>query len=278
MRPYFALSILFITACVPQFTPSAMPTPGAILHPSTVTRSANPTASPSPGPGGSLARLDPVLYTYWISGPEILELASEVHATDLATGKQTLLFQAPEAATYMPVRNVVSSAWSPDGERVIVSFANYTDSGGSLRLITADGKVTTPLFAEDSSSLEYALWSLDGQRIVVRQARPRACLVIANLDGGKLSELAPCDSLEYPRFWSKDGKWIAIYRLSGLNTTNGDWYGVAVDGGKRVALEQLQAMEWYDERYYPWRVTSEFACTSPSEPRRAKQFSFWRCE
>lgn len=278
MRQYFALSILFLTACLPMPRLSALPTPSTTLRPSTITRSPDPTVSPSPAPRGARVRLDPVLYTYWISGPEILELASEVHATDVATGKQTLLFKAPEASTYMPVRNVVSSTWSPGGDRVLVSFTNYTDKGGSLRLITAGGNLITSPFAEQPTGLEYALWSPDGQHIVMRQARPRACLMIANLDDGKLRELGQCDPREYPRFWSTDGKWIAIYRVSGTNTTDGNWFAVAVDGGERVALEQLQAVEWYDQRYHPWRVTSKFACTWSTDPQHAKQFSFWRCE
>jgi hypothetical protein len=178
----------------------------------------------------------------------------------------------------MPVRNVVSSAWSPGGERVLVSFTNYTETGGSLRLITVDSNLTTPLFAEQVSALEYALWSPDGQRIVMRRARPQTCLMIANLDDAELRELGKCDPLEYPRFWSTDGEWIAIYRLSGTNTTDGNWLAVAVDEGERVALEQLQGVEWYDQRYRPWRVTGKFACSWPTDTQRAKQFSFWRCE
>jgi dipeptidyl aminopeptidase/acylaminoacyl peptidase len=270
MRRYFALLILLLTACLPVSTLSALPTPSVTPHPSIIT--------PSPAPPAALVRIDPVLYTYWISGPEILELASEVHATDLATGEQTLLFNAPEASTYMPIRNVVSAAWSPGGERVLVSFSNFTDSGGSLRLITADGNRTTPLLAEHPSMLEYALWSPNGQHIVMRRVRPQPCLMIAKLDDATLRELAPCDPLEYPRFWSTDGEWIAIYRLSGTNTTAGNWFAVAVDGGERVALEQLQGVEWYDQRYRPWRITSKFACTWATDPQRAKQFSFWRCE
>ncbi len=222
--------------------------------------------------------MDPVLYTYWISGPEILEFASKVHATDMATGKQTLLFTAPETTSFMRARNVASSAWSPGGERVLISFTNYNDQGGSLRLITADGNSTTPLLDRYPAALEYALWSPDGQRIVMRQARPQACLMIANLDDGKLRELAQCDPQEYPRFWSTDGKWIASYRVSGVNTTDGKWFAVASDGGKRVALEQLQGAQWYDQRYHPWRVTGKFACTWPTDSQYAKQFSFWRCE
>jgi hypothetical protein len=278
VRQSFALSILFLTACLPVSTPSALLTPSATPRPSIITQSPNPIVSPSPEPLGGLERLDPVLYTYWISGPEILELASEVHATDLSTGEQTLLFKAPEASTYLPIRNVVSSAWSPGGDRVLVSFTNLTNSGGSLRLITADGNLTTPLFAKHPSALEYALWSPNGQQIVMRQGRPQPCLMIANLDDAKLRELGQCDPLEYPRFWSTDGKWIGIYRLSGTNTTDGNWFAVAVDGGERVALEQLQGVEWYDQRYQPWRVTSKFACTWPTDPQRAKLFSFWRCE
>ncbi len=276
MRQYIILSILFLTACLPMPTLRALPTPSATPGASGIAGSTNPTASPSPALRGM--RLDPVLYTYWISGPEILELASEVHAMDLATGNQSLVFKAPEASGGWSIRNILSSAWSPDGERVLVSFTNYGDTGGSLRLITADGNRTTPLWAEQSNALEYALWSPDGKQIVMRQARPQACLMIANLDDGKLRELARCNELEYPRFWSTDGKWVAAYRFSGVNTTDGNWFAVAVDGGKRVALEQLKAVEWYDQRYHPWRVTSKLACTWSTEPRRAKHFSFWRCE
>jgi hypothetical protein len=126
--------------------------------------------------------------------------------------------------------------------------------------------------------LEYALWSPNGQHIVIRQARPRTCVMIANLDDAKLRELGQCDPLEYPRFWSTDGEWIAIYRLSGTNTTDGHWFAIAVDGGERVALEQMQGVEWYDQRYRPWRITTKFGCTWATDPQRAKQFSFWRCE
>lgn len=277
MRQYFALSILFLTACLPISVPSALPTPSATLPPSTITRLTNQAVAPSPAPRGAPVRLEPVLYTYWLSGPEILELASEVHATDLATGKQILLFKAPEASTYLPVRNIVSAAWSPGGDRVLVSFTNYTDKGGSLRLITVDGNLITPLLADQPSGLEYALWSPDGKHIVMRQARP-ACVMIANLDDGTFRELGQCDPREYPRFWSTDGKWIAVYRVNGMNTTDGNWFAVSVEGGERVAPEQLQAVEWYDQRYHPWRVTSQFACTWSTDPQRARQFSFWRCE
>jgi hypothetical protein len=278
MRHYLALAILFLTACLPVSTLSALPTPSAIPHPRIITPSPSPIVSPSLTPHGTLLRLDPVLYTYWISGPEILELASEVHAIDLATGQQTVLFKAPDASRYLPVRNIVSATWSPDGEQVLVSFANYTDQGGSLRLITSEGNQTAPLFAEHPAMLEYALWSPDGQHLVLRQVRPQPCLMIANLDEPTLHELGPCDPLEYPRFWSTDGVWIAVYRLSGTNTTDGHWVAVGVESGERVALQQLQGVEWYDQRYHPWRLTSEFQCTWSTDPQRAKQFSFWRCE
>ena len=112
----------------------------------------------------------------------------------------------------------------------------------------------------------------------MRQARPQTCLMIANLDDAKLRELGQCDPLEYPRFWSTDGKWIATYSVSGSNTTDGNWFAVGVDGGARAAVEQLQAVEWYDQRYRPWRVTGRLTCTWPVAPLLARQFSFRRGE
>ena len=259
-----------LCACAPA------PTPTRVTNAST-TAAPLPTRAPTPTANAQNARvrLDPEIYTYWISGPEILELASALRATDLQTNAQTLLFQAPEASQYMRIKNIFSGAWSPDGARVLLTFANYADAGGSLRLVSADGKSSETFLGDGKATYEYALWSPDGKQLVARTVRAPSCIVLVEMDGTVTRELW-CAPNEYPRFWSTDGKWIAVGHYA-ANPSAEDWTAVSVADGQRVPLKNL-AVQWYDERYFPWRKLDAFTCSVPSDPRAAKAFSFWRCE
>lgn len=262
----------WLAACLPGATPQV--TPSTTITPS----STEPVPAVSSPSASASKRLDPVLYTYTISGPEILELASGLNATELATGKQVSLFKAPEASQYLPIHNVVSAGWSPDGARVLVSFTNYSGKGGSLRVIESDGTVKTALPGAEALRLEYALWSPDGKRLVVRrESSSQTCLVVGNFDGDQLTPTPFCSALEYPRFWSRDGNWLAVYRLSAPNSTGGEWIATEVEGTRQVPLAQLPDVQWYDQRYFPWRLVQQPSCTWSADPQRAKQFSYWRC-
>jgi hypothetical protein len=126
--------------------------------------------------------------------------------------------------------------------------------------------------------LEYALWAPDGKHFVARRAPPsQTCLVILTADGSDPRELPYCDALEYPRFWSGDGSWLATFRFDGANTTSGKWFAVEVGGTRHVPLEQAPGAAWLDQRYYPWQIVQQPGCTWPSDPRSAKHFSYWRC-
>ncbi len=260
-----------LTACSAA---PATPLPTLTMPPVTAALAGH-TATPDAQ--GALWRIDPELYTYWISGPEILELASGVHATELATGAQAQLFQAPAATSSMDIRNVSAAVFAPDGKQVLLSFANYGDSGGSLRLVSADGKQVTPFLGQDKATFEFPLWSPDGKQLAMRAARSPYCLTITNADG-TASRTLTCNALAYPRYWSSDGKWILVMQLSTPPQTEKNWVAVSVQDAQVVPLAQLPDVKWYDQRYYPWRVVSQPKYNPPADPRSAWLFSFWRAE
>ncbi len=269
--PFAILIFITLTACAAP-TPHT-PTPTAKPASAIVT----PTVTPTPDAQGARVRLDPITYTYWISGPEILELASEVRVTELASGAQTTLFRAPAATTSMDIRNITAAAFSPDGARVLLSFANYGNSGGSLRLVSADGKTSQPFWGEGKPQYDYALWSPDGTRIVTRAIQAPYCLTLASTDGATTRSLT-CLVSDYPRFWSTDGKWIAVMSYSAPPHSDANWYAVSTDNAQRVPLTSLTNVQWYDQRYFPYRTITRPTCSAPTDPRSAKRFSFWRCE
>lgn len=252
----------------------AIPPPTPTAPPITATL-ARHTATPDAQ--GALWRIDPEIYTYWISGPEILELASGVHATDLVTGAQTPLFQAPGAIQTMDIRNVSAAVFVPDGKQVLLSFANYGSRGGSLRLVSADGKQVTPFLGQDKATYEFPLWSPDGKQLAMRAAQSPYCLTIANADGAN-SRALTCDGLDYPRFWSTDGEWILVMRSSAPPQKEGRWLAVSVQDARVAPLAELPDVKWYDQRYFPWRVVSQPKYNPPADPRSARQFSFWRAD
>ncbi|MBI4670830.1 MAG: hypothetical protein HY741_04065 [Chloroflexi bacterium] len=265
--------LVLLGACAPLPTTPAPPTPTKPVATATL-----PAHTATPDAQGALKRIDPEIYTYWISGPEILELASEIHATELATGARTLLFQAPEMSRFMRIRNVLSAGWSPDGARVLLSFTNQSDSKESLRLISGDGEQTLALPSNEMAEFVYALWSPDGAQIAVRPPRAPTCLTLFDATNGARRELSACETLDFPRFWSTDGKWIAVMHYAAPPHSDANWFAVSTQDSRRIPLAQLPDVKWYDQRYYPWRVVTRPTCSAPVDSRSAKQFSFWRCE
>jgi len=269
-----ALLVLGLSACASPTLIAPTPTKPAVIASPTASK---PTSTATPDAKGVRVRLDPMIYTYWISGPEILELASEVRVVDLASGTPTTLFQAPAASTSMDIRNITSAAFAPDGARVLLSFTNYGNTGGSLRLVSADGKTREPFWGEGKAQFEYALWSPDGKQVIARATQAPYCLTLASADGTTTRSLT-CQASDYPRFWSSDGKWIAVMNYRAPPHSDANWYAVSLQDAQRVPLASLTNAQWLDQRYFPWRTITRPTYSAPTDSRSARQYSFWRCE
>jgi len=109
-------------------------------------------------------------------------------------------------------------AWSPDGQWL--AYVTWTDEGGTLNKIRADGKSKPVRLTTDSAFYDHPVWSPDGARIVVVKG-PRAPRTEEHyapgyeLDwvpatGGALTKISPINAFGRPHF-SRDPNRIFIY-------------------------------------------------------------------
>src|SRR5258706_11520093 len=109
-------------------------------------------------------------------------------------------------------------AWSPDGQWL--AFVTWTDEGGTLNKIRADGRSRPVRLTTDSAFYDTPVWSPDGARIVVVKG-PRAPRTEEHfapgyeLDwvpaaGGALTKISPINAFGRPHF-SRDPNRIYIY-------------------------------------------------------------------
>jgi Tol biopolymer transport system component len=109
-------------------------------------------------------------------------------------------------------------AWSPDGQWL--AYVTWTDQGGTLNKIRADGRSRPVRLTTDSAFYDTPVWSPDGARIVVVKGprAPRAQEHFApgyEIDwvpsaGGALTRISPINAWGRPHF-SRDPNRIYIY-------------------------------------------------------------------
>jgi Tol biopolymer transport system component len=109
-------------------------------------------------------------------------------------------------------------AWSPDGQWL--AYVTWTDQGGTLNKIRADGRNRPVRLTADSAFYDTPVWSPDGARIVVVKG-PRAPrtqehfapgyeIAWVPAAGGTLTRISPINAWGRPHF-SRDASRIFIY-------------------------------------------------------------------
>jgi Tol biopolymer transport system component len=109
-------------------------------------------------------------------------------------------------------------AWSPDGQSL--AYVTWTDQGGTLNKIRADGRSRPVRLTADSAFYDTPVWSPDGTRIVVVKG-PRAPrtqehfapgyeIAWVPAAGGALTRISPINAWGRPHF-SRDPNRIYIY-------------------------------------------------------------------
>jgi dipeptidyl aminopeptidase/acylaminoacyl peptidase len=109
-------------------------------------------------------------------------------------------------------------AWSPDGQWL--AYVTWTDQGGTLNKIRADGRSRPIRLTTDSAFYDTPVWSPDGARIVVVKGprAPRAQehfapgyeIAWVPAAGGALTRISPINAWGRPHF-SRDPNRIYIY-------------------------------------------------------------------
>jgi hypothetical protein len=86
-----------------------------------------------------------------------------------------------------------------------------------------------------------------------------------NSDGTGLTRLPNTGPSDRPRYWTVDGDWIvAVSEDNAL-------YAVEAEGDRRLPLASLVEVQFYDQRYHPWRILDQVRCDNLEE-------SWWRCK
>ena len=109
-------------------------------------------------------------------------------------------------------------AWSPDGQWL--AYVTWTDQGGTLNKIRADGRSRPVRLSTDSAFYDTPVWSPDGARIVVVKG-PRAPrtqehfapgyeIAWVPAAGGALTRISPINAWGRPHF-SRDPNRVYIY-------------------------------------------------------------------
>jgi Tol biopolymer transport system component len=137
-------------------------------------------------------------------------------------------------------------AWSPGGDRLLVSVDTANSDGSDLYIMNADGseseRIETSLVG--GASFSHATWSPDGKQIAFQQSgAPRSYIHIANQDGSDARLLTEGRAPS----WSPDGQWIAFERPRSIQDRGGDIYIIQVNGhGMRqlTSGENLSLPSW----------------------------------
>jgi hypothetical protein len=167
---------------------------------------------------------------------------------------------------------LASADWSPDGARVLVTVASFSDESPDapqLHLVdVADGK-RRPLLRNAG----YGRWSPDGRQIVYVGDRPGCedfCeeLYVANADGGGRRRLTTNDARETRPAWSGAGDRITFVSDRNYPGSGGEVYSMGADGSCLTWLTNGTAFP-YGPVFQPGagRSSDPGACgATPREP------------
>ena len=134
-------------------------------------------------------------------------------------------------------------AWSPDGQRIAVSWNKWGDNLYWIHVMNADGTNVSQLsngIVDSSPS-----WSPDGQRIafesVASYSPGTADIYVVNADGSNLTRLTTHDGHDETPAWSPDGERIAFtsWRNGGV-----DIYIMNADGSNQTRLTDGREPAW----------------------------------
>jgi len=127
---------------------------------------------------------------------------------------------APRRLTNDSVKEQVP-AWSPDGQWL--AYVTWTDAGGTLNKIRADGRSRPVRLTSDSAFYDTPVWSPDGARIVVvkgpraprtaEHSAPGYEIVWVPVAGGASTRISPINAAGRPHF-SREPSRIYIYEGS----------------------------------------------------------------
>jgi hypothetical protein len=269
--------------------PTAVPTATPLVIVVTATPIPTPTATATPV--GPQKRLD------------VDATRRVLSSTILASGIQTQVFKQQiavskwfrEQHTNITENGGINSAvWTSDGRGILISrggwagvygewggawYYKYCDDDSSMSALTqvdTEGGNAADIIRDrwDHKTLSCggggpiirdAIWSPNGNSIAVLRLTPDGQFrpYIISADGKHIKTIDQC-GVDFPRFWSVDGKWLIVRPDHATRLI-----ACEVDGNRRVPLEQLGKIQVYDQRYWPWRVTDAPVC---------KGASFWECE
>ncbi|MDE3090877.1 MAG: serine/threonine-protein kinase, partial [Chloroflexota bacterium] len=283
------------TAATTQFPSTAAPTAIATIARAVI-------AAPTSTPVVNVVTAPPILptatptLTGTPTGPQkrldYYEDKGMVGSANLSGEFQARIFAQTEPANLgkYDYQGINSAVWSSDGKIVLVSAYEFggspfcysaliqIDLSGSKRVIAhlSDRQANDCYSSTIPQVFVDAIWSSDGSKIAVNHMDEggQNCPFMLNADGS-VKRIDQCDSNDYPRYWSVDGKWIVMANrpvkceAGRCERVFGGFYAFEVNGNRRVPLEQLGKIQMYDERYWPWKVIDSPMC---------KGASFWECE
>jgi TolB protein len=126
-----------------------------------------------------------------------------------------------------------STAWSPDGKRILFTRGGFTSAIWSMR---PDGSGERQLSAE-GPQIDSAAWSPNGRRIAFQRARGAgSALFKMHRDGSNVKRLTNGKHVDGNPTWSPNGKWIAFDRSPSQTSASGDIFKMHPNGHNRVRL------------------------------------------
>ena len=133
-------------------------------------------------------------------------------------------------------------AWSPDGQRIAVSWNRYGDNFYEIYVMNADGTNVSRLIG---GYLDFnPAWSPDGQRIAFERivlGDSTSDIYVVNEDGSNLTRLTTNNGYDGTPAWSPDGERIAF-----ASWRNGrlDIYVMNADGSNQTGLTDGDDPAW----------------------------------